>query len=356
MKKIGENGGAIYFNDTNWAALNSQIIELQPSTVFILTDNNTKAYCLPILLDKISFPKTPEILTIPSGEDQKNIKSCLYLWKKLSKKQGDRKSLLINLGGGVITDLGGFIASTFKRGISFINIPTSLLAMVDAAIGGKNGIDLDSIKNQIGVINQPHSIIINTIFLKTLPKSEVTSGYAEMLKHGLIDSSDYWSRVKDCDFGDDANTSALIWESIEIKNKVVSLDPNEQGLRKTLNYGHTLGHAIESYFLNSNGKKSLLHGEAIAVGMILATYISSKLLDFPKDLLQNITTVILSSFPKISFVNEDIDAIIKLLIYDKKNDNGKIQFVLLADIGIYKINCEVPNTIILEAFDFYKKF
>lgn len=356
MKSILKDRGSIYCDGDAWNKVNTLLQEMMPSKVFILTDLNTKVHCLPYFIRKFNFAKTAIILTIPNGEAHKTINTCLSVWEELSSKGADRKSLLINLGGGVVTDLGGFVASTFRRGIEFINIPTSLLAMVDASVGGKNGVDLDGLKNQIGVIRNPICVLIDSEFLKTLPTKEVTSGYAEMLKHGIIHSEEYWAKLKQFDVSNISETEVLIWESVLIKNKVVTEDPNELGVRKTLNYGHTLGHAIESYCLEEKDKPTLLHGEAIAVGMILATYISSEMFAFPKLKLENITEIILSKFQKINFENKDIEAIIKLLIYDKKNSNGKVLFVLLSDFGKHKINCEVPNSLIHKSFSFYRNY
>jgi 3-dehydroquinate synthase len=262
---------------------------------------------------------------------------------------------LINLGGGVVTDLGGFVASTFKRGIDFINIPTSLLAMVDASVGGKTGIDLGSLKNQVGVIKQPALVLLDPEFLHTLPDAHCRSGQAEMLKHGIIGSEVYFDRVLEFDIHK-PDSEELIWESVLIKNRVVTEDPLEKGLRKILNYGHTLGHAIESQSLQKNSENPLLHGEAIAVGMILATYISTKMLDFPEESLDKITSGILSIFQKRSFSVTEIKEITDLLIYDKKNSRGKIYFVLLTDFALHKINCEVPDSLITEAFSYYEAY
>jgi len=255
-----------------------------------------------------------------------------------------------------VTDLGGFVASTFMRGISFINIPTSLLAMVDASVGGKNRVDLGHKKNQIGVINLPEMVILDIEFLKTLPQEHIISGLAEMLKHGLIHSKDYWERVKNADASKKLEFEKLIWDSVEIKKEIVSKDPLEKDLRKTLNYGHTLGHAIESYFLENSDKKSLLHGEAVAVGLILETYISMETFGFPEDAMNDLTRSVFKYFPKQYFTQKDIAAIINLLVFDKKNRNGKVLFVLLQDIGHHKCNCEVNNELIYKAFKYYKNF
>lgn len=354
MKKILKERGSVYGNKETWESLIKEIENINPSKVFILTDTNTHNYCLPYFKEKISIAIQLEVLTISEGELHKTITTCVTLWETLSEKNADRKTLLINLGGGVVTDLGGFVASTYKRGIEFINIPTSLLAMVDASVGGKNGVDLGVIKNQVGIIRNPKCVIIDTHFLTTLPKEQITSGFAEMLKHGLITSEEYWQRTRAFNFENTSETDALIWDSVLIKNNVVTEDPTEQGLRKTLNYGHTLGHAIESYCLEHSNKKTLLHGEAIAIGLILATYLSVELLSFPKQKMNEITTTILHHFPKVTFTEIDIEEIIKLLIYDKKNSNGKVLFVLLHAIGKHKVNCEVPNDLIYKAFEYYK--
>lgn len=356
MKNIIKARGSIYFNEVAWTSLAKILKNLDPTKVFIVTDSNTVDYCLPYFLEQQPFEVKPVILTIPSGEIHKNIDSCVTLWNTLSEKGADRKSLIINLGGGVVTDLGGFVASTFKRGIEFINIPTSLLAMVDASVGGKNGVDLGVVKNQIGIIRNTLCVIIDSEFLKTLPKQQITSGYAEILKHGLIHSEAYWNQASRFDIANIAETNELIWGSVLIKNEVVTEDPNEDGLRKTLNYGHTLGHAIESYLLDHTDKPALLHGEAIAIGMILATYISSEVIAFSKEKLEMITQTILVHFPKVKFNATDIDEIIKLLIYDKKNTHGKVYFVLLSDFGKHKINIEVPNSLIYNAFEYYENF
>lgn len=278
------------------------------------------------------------------------------IWTTLSEKGADRSSLLINLGGGVVTDLGGFVASTFKRGIEFINIPTSLLAMVDASIGGKNGVDLGMLKNQIGVVNNPRFVIVDPTFLNTLPKQEITSGFAEMLKHALIDSKDYWEQLQGFDITNLKNTHNLIWKSIEIKNNIVTQDPKELGARKVLNFGHTLGHAIESYCLESKSRPTLLHGEAVAIGIVLATYISSALVGFDKNKLASVTAFILTNFKKQTFNKQDIESIIALLKHDKKNKAGAVLFVLLEDFGKTHINKEVSNSLIKEAFDYYDTF
>jgi 3-dehydroquinate synthase len=309
---------------------------------------------LPKFLPFLATEKTIEIIEIEPGESEKNITTCVEIWSILTELGADRKSVLINLGGGVITDIGGFVASTFKRGIDFINIPTTLLAMVDASIGGKNGVDLGNLKNQIGVINSPKMVLVDTVYLNTLPQNEMRSGLAEMLKHGLIADANYWGEFKDLSQSDFADFDVLIHRSIEIKNEIVTQDPTENGIRKALNFGHTLGHAIESYFLENENKNSLLHGEAIAVGMILESYISWQKKLISETEYDEIKKVIAAIFEKIPFEENDIQPILDLLIHDKKNEYGKIQFSLLDGIGAITINQEVDNKLIIKSFEDYK--
>lgn len=354
MNKEKRLKGIVLRNADAWNALSAYLKNTDISKVFILCDDNTHVACLPLFLDKLHFKLLPQIVSFPAGETHKTIHTCLEVWEKLSENGADRNSVIINLGGGVVTDLGGFVASTFKRGLRFINIPTSLLAMVDASVGGKNGVDLGHVKNQIGVINLPEMVVLDTEFLKTLASEHITSGLAEMLKHGIISNMAYWERIKRADFSKKEDFEDLIWDSIEIKKEIVSQDPFEVDLRKTLNYGHTLGHAIESYFMDNSDKKELLHGEAVAVGIILATYISKEMYNFPIASLKDISESILKHFPKQVFTKKDIEAIIKLLVFDKKNRNGKVLFVLMEDIGKYKTDCLVNNDLIYRAFSYYK--
>ncbi|NRA93666.1 MAG: 3-dehydroquinate synthase, partial [Psychroserpens sp.] len=252
-----------------------------------------------------------------------------------------------------VTDLGGFVACTFKRGIKYINIPTSLLAMVDASVGGKTGVDLGALKNQIGVINSGDLVLIDTSFLSTLPQNHMRSGLAEMFKHGLIKDKSYFDKLSDLSNLPLEDLDQLIYDSVEIKNDIVLEDPTENGIRKHLNFGHTLGHAIESYFLESNERTDLLHGEAIVIGMILECYISSRITGFPKADLDYVTNTFLRNYDHIEIKEEDFQPIIELLKYDKKNEHGNINFVLLEAIGRPKIDCLVPNDLIIEAFTYY---
>jgi 3-dehydroquinate synthase len=354
METIQADNYSIIFSGSGYENLNNFIVQQNYSTIFILVDSNTNELCLLRFLSFLATDKSIEIIEIEAGESEKNINTCLEIWTILTELGGDRKSILINIGGGVITDIGGFVASTFKRGIDFINIPTTLLAMVDASVGGKNGIDLGNLKNQIGIINNPKLVLIDTEYLSTLPQNEIRSGLAEMLKHGLIAEKKYWSQFLDLKHTDFTDFDELIYSSIVIKNTIVMQDPTENGIRKALNFGHTLGHAIESYFLESEDKNNLLHGEAIAVGMILESFISWQKGLIAETEYFEIKNTINAIFDSIVFEEIDIQPILDLLIHDKKNEYGKIQFALLDGIGSIKINQEVENELIIKSFEDYK--
>ena len=355
MKSITTKTYTVHFNSTCYKQLNAYLKEHRFSLIYIIVDTNTHVFCLPKFMSHLETNIPIEIIEIKAGEQHKTIDTCVGVWNALSDLGADRKSLVINLGGGVVTDLGGFVACTFKRGIKYINVPTSLLAMVDASVGGKTGVDLGTLKNQIGVINSGEMVLVDTSFLDTLPQSHLKSGLAEMLKHGLIHSRTYWNKVSNLSGQTLADLDQLIYESVLIKHEIVEKDPYENGIRKHLNYGHTLGHAIESYFLSHPDKNDLLHGEAIAVGMILESFISSKLLGFPKTDLEQITKVIHGIYEPVIIEKSDILPIIDLLKYDKKNEHGNINFVFLEAIGKPKIDCLVDNSLIDKAFGYYKE-
>lgn len=345
----------VHFNDTGYKQLNAYINAHNFSTLFILVDINTHQHCLSKFMSQLDTTIPIEVIEIESGEEHKTIDTCVGVWNALSELGADRKSLMLNLGGGVVTDLGGFVACTFKRGVKYINIPTSLLAMVDASVGGKTGVDLGALKNQIGVINSGDMVIIDTSYLATLPQNHLKSGLAEMLKHGLICDRSYFAKLSDLSKLSLEDLDDLIYESIVIKKNIVTKDPLERAERKHLNFGHTLGHAIESYFLSHPNKDELLHGEAVALGMILECYISSELLEFPKKDLTYITNTLNAIYRPVIIEPADHDAIIELLKFDKKNEHGNINFVLLNQIGEPKINCTVDNRLIIESFDFYNE-
>tara|TARA_R110002020_G_scaffold154714_6_gene335178 strand:- start:63562 stop:64638 length:1077 start_codon:yes stop_codon:yes gene_type:complete len=344
----------VVFNQYGYNKLNELLDKKNYSLIFVLVDSNTHEHCLAPFLANIATETTIEVIEIDPGEEFKNLETCTGVWNVLSELNADRQSVLINLGGGVVTDLGGFVACTYRRGIDYINVPTTLLSMVDASVGGKTGVDLGNLKNQIGVISNPEMVLVNTEFLKSLSTEELRSGFAEMLKHGLISNLDYWNDVKNCDYKNIDALGEMIYRSVEIKNEVVLEDPFEKNRRKTLNYGHTLGHAIESYFLTHPVKKRLLHGEAIAIGMILANYLSAQQATFSIEMRDETSQEIEKYYDKIAFEKEDINEIIKLLKFDKKNSHGRINFVLLNDIGSAAIDQEIANDLIYEAFNYYK--
>lgn len=340
----------IYFSEQGYTFLNNLLSEKKYSKIFVLTDSHTNEFCSGIFLAEIATEIEIEVIEIEAGEEQKNIATCTEIWTILLDLEADRKSLIIGLGGGVITDIAGFVASVFKRGIDFVNVPTSLLGMVDAAIGGKNGVDLGSLKNQIGTITLPEMVLIDSRFLDTLPSEQIRSGYAEMLKHGLIFDREYWQKLSDIQNIDFSDLEELIMQSVAIKSHITSQDLTENGIRKTLNFGHTLGHAIESYFLENPEKTTLLHGEAIAVGMILESFISLRENLLSESEYQEIKSVLKNIYPIPDFSEKDIEKIIQLLVFDKKNSHGKINFVLLQTIGKAIIDQTVEKEIILESF------
>ncbi|WP_396209063.1 3-dehydroquinate synthase [Flavobacterium sp.] len=354
MQTISGNNYDIFFGAKGYESLATILLPSHYSKIFILVDENTSQYCLPYFLSNLATDIEIEIIELEAGELHKNITTCTEVWGALSELRADRKSIVLNLGGGVISDLGGFVACTFMRGIDFITIPTTLLSMVDAAIGGKNGVDLEHLKNQIGLIREPKAVIIDTQFLSTLPANEMRSGLAEMLKHGLIYDAEHWNKFKNLKTLNTDYLEELIHRSIQIKNEIVLQDIYESNVRKVLNFGHTLGHAIESYFLAKNNETTLLHGEAVAAGMILESFLSKEQKLLSQEDYQEIKYIINELFERISFSNETIATIIDLLHFDKKNTFGEIQFVLLEKIGTATINRNVDKTLIYKAFEDYK--
>jgi 3-dehydroquinate synthase len=353
IKKIKSYSSNIFISEKT-SVIKTFLQNNKYSKIIILVDNNTKRYCLPLIIDEFDEPNNFEIIEIESGEENKNIKTCIQLWSILSQKNADRKSLLINLGGGVIGDIGGFVASTFKRGIHFINIPTTLLAMVDASIGGKTGVDLDNIKNIIGVFKEPQAVFINLNFLKTLPQRQILSGFAEIIKHGLIANKTYWNTITKSSLSDNSQLNILIKESINIKNNIVKKDPFEKDLRKILNFGHTIGHAIETFALNNSNTDYLLHGEAIAIGLICETFLSTKYLEFDTKDLNSIANFIKSKYNYYHINQSNYPKLIEIMIKDKKNHDDKINFTLIKSIGMPEINIYCSISDIYMALDYYK--
>ena len=351
MDTIQSIGYPIYFSDS-LTQLANFIKQGNYSRFFILTDENTSAHCLPLLKEKLGDNEDDyDLIEINAGEESKDIDFCIGVWKMLIDFGADRKSLLVNLGGGVVSDLGGFAASTFKRGIDFVHVPTTLLSQVDASVGGKTGIDIDSIKNIIGTFTQPKAVFIEYDFLKTLPERQILSGLAEMLKHGLICDVAYWDQLKVSDLKKPA--AELIYRSIEIKNKVVIEDPKEMGIRKSLNFGHTVGHAVETYSLLNDGNKALSHGEAIAIGMICEAYLSHKKIGLSADSLTEIVNVINKLYPKYNILESTFDELYTYMQKDKKNEDGKINCTFLKEIGQYSIDNICTKDELYESLRYY---
>ena len=360
MNPIKKDKFSILFNQDGYLELTDYIKNNNFNKILILTDDNTKKNCLEIFITSITS-RNDEVSnmiksrlfyhSVKPGENSKNIDTSIQIWKFLIEIRFKRSDLIINLGGGMITDLGGFIASTFMRGIKFVNVPTTLLAMVDASIGGKTGIDFKEIKNIIGVFEFAKIILVDYRFLCTLNKRQKTAGYAEMIKHSLISKKSEFDLIKKLDSIDDI-PHQLIYQSIITKVNVIENDPLEYNTRKFLNYGHTLGHAIESHLLNTD--RELLHGEAISIGIILETYLSFLKTGFDYQLVCDIKMYINKHFGITKFSDLDISKIISLLKHDKKNTDDKPMFVLLENIGKPIINQAVTEIEIEDAFKFYR--
>lgn len=319
------------------------------SNIFILTDDITRRFCLPLI--ELSDAK---IIEIKSGDGNKNIETLVSVWQFLAENGATRKSLFINLGGGVITDLGGFAASTFKRGMAYINIPTTLLGAVDAAVGGKTGINFLGLKNEIGVINPADYVLIDTQFFKTLDKENLLSGFAEMLKHALIYNVAELQKVLDfsLDEIDYENLHDLLASSVKIKEDIVQKDPTEQNIRKALNFGHTVGHAFESF--SHIAGTPILHGYAVACGMICELYLSHRKTNFPKATVQQICSFIVNNYGSFNITCKDYPQLYELMTHDKKNAGKEINFTLLGDVGDIRINQTATEKEIFEALDFYR--
>lgn len=331
-----------------------KIVQTYPAgKVFMLTDNTASGFCLP-LIQQVIDEFSVKIISIESGEENKNIQSVVQVWDFLSNNGADRKSLLINIGGGMLTDLGGFAASTFKRGLDFVNIPTTLLAQVDASLGGKTGFNFNGLKNEIGVFMEPNSVIINTNFLKTIDRENFLSGYAEMLKHGLIKSHEHWDELLAYDM-ENVNYEALqeiIAHSVAVKEWHVLNDLTEQNIRKALNFGHTVGHAFESYAMMTG--RPILHGYAVVYGMIAELYLSVKQCGLSKDELNRISAWMIDKYGKFEIRESDFEPLYQLMTHDKKNEGKRINFTLIPEIGKVEINVDCPKELIVEALEYYK--
>ena len=335
------------------ASLASAVGECERDRMFVLVDETTEKQCLP-LIASFDCVRGAETIVIGATDEHKTLESLAHVWECLQRGGATRHSLLINLGGGMVTDLGGFAASTFKRGINYINIPTTLLSMVDASVGGKTGINFGGLKNEIGVFNNARSVILDTTFLKTLDHENICSGYAEMLKHGLIATEAMWAELVNFDLAapDYQQLSRMLADSVRVKERVVEQDPMEKGLRKALNLGHTVGHAFESLALQ---RQPVLHGYAVAYGLICELYLSCTKTGFPVDKMRQTVRFINENFGQMPITCDDYPTLLELMTHDKKNVAGEINFTLLGGVGDIRINQTATKEEILEALDFYRE-
>ena len=334
-------------------ALANAIGECEHDRIFLLADETTAQLCLPVV-EGFSCLNGAQRIIIGATDTHKTIESLSQVGEELGKKGATRHTLLINIGGGMVTDLGGFAASTFKRGINYINIPTTLLSMVDASVGGKTGINFRGLKNEIGVFNNAASVILDTQFLRTMDRENILSGYAEMLKHGLISNEPMWAELMNFDVEkpDLGKLRQMVADSVAVKQRIVTEDPTEQGIRKALNLGHTAGHAFESLALT---RKPVLHGYAVAWGLVCELYLSCIKTGFPTDKMRQTVSFIREHYGKMQITCDDYPTLLELMTHDKKNYGGIINFTLLGGIGDIRINQSATKEEIYEALDFYRE-
>ena len=334
-------------------SLNEAIEACEHDKVFILAEETTRNCCLPVV-EGFAALRGAKRITIGATDTHKTLESLAHVWEELGAGGGTRHSLLINIGGGMVTDLGGFAASTFKRGINYINIPTTLLSMVDASVGGKTGINFRGLKNEIGVFNNASTVILDTQFLKTLDAENICSGYAEMLKHGLISNEAMWAELMNFNLEapDLKLLSRMVGDSVAVKERIVTEDPTEKGIRKALNLGHTVGHAFESLALQ---RTPVLHGYAVAWGLICELYLSCIKTGFPTDKMRQTVRFIQTHYGKMDISCDDYPTLLELMTHDKKNVAGIINFTLLGGIGDIRINQTATKEEICEALDFYRE-
>lgn len=322
--------------------------------LFVLTDSNTLALCLPMLKEVPQLQGAP-VITVEAGDTNKNIEQVTAIWMRLCNEGASRNSLLLNVGGGMITDMGGFVAATFKRGIHSVNVPTTLMASVDAAVGGKTGINFNGLKNEIGSFYPPLCVLIDSSFLKTLDRDNLLSGYAEMVKHALISNMETYRAILsfDLDRVDYTLLNQMVAQSVAVKERIVEEDPKEMGIRKALNLGHTVGHAYES--LSFRKGIPVLHGHAVAAGLVSELYLSYKKCGFPMENLSQVVYYLKKYYPPFFFNCDDYEALYELMTHDKKNEGGIINFTLLSQVGEVQINQSVTKEKVLESFDFYRE-
>ena len=347
------NPQKVVISDNLQKALTEAYMTCEHDRTFILADETTEKCCLP-LINGADCLKGASTIIIGSTDANKTLESLAHVWEELGEGGATRHSLLINIGGGMVTDLGGFAASTFKRGINYINIPTTLLAMVDASVGGKTGINFRGLKNEVGVFSNASTVILDTRFLKTLDSENIRSGYAEMLKHGLISNEPMWAELLnfDLEHPDLDILQTMLSDSVKVKQRIVTEDPLEQGIRKALNLGHTTGHAFESFALRH---KPILHGYAVAYGLISELYLSTIKAGFPSEKMHQTVNFIKEHYGKMDITCDDYPTLLELMTHDKKNMAGMINFTLLGGIGDIRINQTVTKDDIYEALDFFRE-
>jgi 3-dehydroquinate synthase len=345
--KITSLGYSIHVGSKSLSRLSVLLKKQKYSQYFILCDENTIRHCLPLLISECKMLVDAEIFEIESGENSKSLVLCSQLWEALLNYNADKNAVIINLGGGVISDLGGFVASAYKRGIDFINIPTTLLAMADASVGGKTGIDHSGLKNVIGTITQPKGVFIDTVFLNTLQPRHLANGMAEVYKMALISDKKFWTQLNTAKILDEK----IIGKCVDLKNKIVKKDPADKSVRKTLNFGHTVGHAIESVLLAS--EIDILHGEAIIAGMLCESYLAHQKKLLSKKDFDEIVNILSKKFNLIPLPSLLFGEMIKAAMNDKKNDKQTIQCALINKIGSCKINVPVDPMKVLDALEFY---
>ena len=340
----------VYIGNESLELLGKSLPDLK--RIFILVDMNTLKKCLPVLENFLENKIELHTLAITPGEQNKNIQTVNLLWKQLMQLQVNRSDVLINLGGGMVSDIGAFAAATYKRGIAFINIPTTLLGMADAAIGGKTGVDFEGIKNQVGLFAHPQALFIYPPFLETLESRQIRNGFAEIIKYSLIEKNNLWKELQSFTF-DELPNEKLITDAAKSKIEIVNKDPLEKGYRKILNYGHTVGHAFESLSL-MHDSYPLLHGEAIAAGMICEAWLSNQKTGLPQNDLKAVCDLILQHFPKYIVPVNAYNQLLKFMHQDKKNSNDDIKFSLLKEIGDCKFNVNCSEEEIIASLNFYR--
>jgi 3-dehydroquinate synthase len=344
---------SIYSGSNGWKVLQEILLAYYHSGIYILVDENTKKYCLPVLQENCNVLNEAGVIELQSSESNKTIAGAETIWQNLLDGKAVRNSLLICLGGGVITDIGGFCAATFKRGLDFIHIPTTLLSMVDAAIGGKTGVNLNSVKNQIGVFALPKAVFVFPEFLVTLPERQRLSGYAEMLKHAMIDSKTHFEKFLLLNSLEKACSPQSIMESADVKLRIVNQDFNESGLRKALNFGHTIGHAFETYS-QKHDADPLLHGEAIAIGLVCESFISMRMFGFDENDLKKMVSLISWHFPHYRLKSSSADELLAYMHHDKKNNgSANVNFSLIRRIGEPVFDQYPGEKLIRESLHFY---